>query len=163
MEYLFIDVLNFMMKAKQPVYYDPNSPTTSIQRVPKEVRKLRHDLVQEEYEELIVARRYEDIEGIADAIADMIYVLIGEAITYGINLPAVWAEVQRANMEKFSGPKRADGKQLKPKGWKPPRVLEALHERIEILHYASKEWEAREEKERQEKDLETGHQENPQS
>jgi len=41
-----------------------------------------------------------------------------------MNLPMhrLWNEVHRANMDKAGGPKRADGKVLKPEGWKPPDI-----------------------------------------
>lgn len=65
-------------------------------------------------------------ERVADAIADSIYVLVGTALEFGIPLDRVWAEVQRANMDKSNGPKREDGKQLKPDDWQPPDIAAAL-------------------------------------
>ena len=59
---------------------------------------------------------------VADGIADLIYVLLGRAIAYGIDLRPVWDEVQRANMSKEGGGKRADGKILKPPGWRAPDI-----------------------------------------
>jgi predicted HAD superfamily Cof-like phosphohydrolase len=38
----------------------------------------------------------------------------------------VVAEVHRANMHKTDGPRRADGKQLKPEGWRPADVRAVL-------------------------------------
>lgn len=67
-----------------------------------------------------------DIEAVADGLADLIYVVVGAALSFGIPLERVWSEVQRANMDKLNGPKRADGKQLKPQGWIPPRIHEAI-------------------------------------
>lgn len=67
-----------------------------------------------------------DIEQVADGLADLIYVCVGAALSFGIPLERVWAEVQRANMAKVGGPKRADGKQGKPEGWVGPRVHEAV-------------------------------------
>jgi predicted HAD superfamily Cof-like phosphohydrolase len=40
----------------------------------------------------------------------------------GIDLRPYFREVHRTNMWKLKGPKREDGKQLKPEGWKPPRI-----------------------------------------
>jgi len=67
-----------------------------------------------------------DIEGIADGLADLIVVAIGTAQAYGIDLRPVFDEVHAANMRKLDGPKRADGKQLKPEGWKGPDIRAAL-------------------------------------
>ena len=55
-----------------------------------------------------------------DGICDLLYVLFGAAVTMGFDVDPFFAEVHRANMTKLTGPKRADGKQLKPEGWKPP-------------------------------------------
>jgi predicted HAD superfamily Cof-like phosphohydrolase len=55
-----------------------------------------------------------------DGICDLIYVLLGTAVTGGFDLDPHFLEVHRANMMKLQGPKRADGKQLKPEGWQPP-------------------------------------------
>lgn len=46
-----------------------------------------------------------------------------------INLGPFFREVHRTNMHKLKGPKREDGKQLKPEGWKPPRI-KALYNKI---------------------------------
>jgi len=59
---------------------------------------------------------------IADGIADSIVVLLGTAVTYGIDLRPIWNKVQEANMAKKDGPMRADGKRLKPEGWEHPNI-----------------------------------------
>lgn len=47
----------------------------------------------------------------------------------GVDLRPFFSEVHRTNMHKLTGPKREDGKQLKPPGWKPPRI-KAMYERL---------------------------------
>lgn len=42
----------------------------------------------------------------------------------GLDLRPFFEEVHRTNMAKLGGPRRADGKQLKPADWKPPRIAE---------------------------------------
>jgi len=84
--------------------------------------------MEEELREFGEAARHRDLPEIADALADLIYVTLGTAITYGIDLRPVWDEVQRANMAKVGGPKREDGKQLKPEGWEPPNIKKALQQ-----------------------------------
>lgn len=61
-----------------------------------------------------------------DAVADLIYVALGAAVTFGVNLGPIWSAVQRTNMAKVGGAVRPDGKILKPEGWQPPNVAELL-------------------------------------
>lgn len=85
---------------------------------------LRNDLHTEEFDELCEAMADGDMPKIADSIADLIWVLTGTAVRFGIDLPEVWDEVRRANMAKF-GPgsrRRDDGKLLKPPGWVAPDI-----------------------------------------
>jgi predicted HAD superfamily Cof-like phosphohydrolase len=42
----------------------------------------------------------------------------------------IFAEIHRSNMNKLNGPKRADGKQLKPEGWKPPDIYSEVEKQI---------------------------------
>ena len=67
-----------------------------------------------------------DVTFVADGLADLIYVAIGAAVSFGIDLDPIFAEVHRTNMLKVGGATREDGKILKPAGWEPPRILEAL-------------------------------------
>lgn len=87
---------------------------------------LRTELISEELKELSDAMRAEDMAETADALADLIYVLVGTAVSFGIDLRPVWDEVQRSNMAKEGGATRADGKVLKPEGWTPPDIAGAL-------------------------------------
>jgi len=91
-----------------------------------EVGELRSALLAEEHREVQEALAEGDVAHIARELADLIYVTCGAALAYGIYLPAVVAEVHRANMSKL-GPDgtphtRPDGKVLKPPGWEPPDV-----------------------------------------
>lgn len=87
---------------------------------------LRDRLINEEAGELIAAIHDFDIPGIADGCADLIYVTIGTAVRYGIDLVPIWRAVQAANMTKANGPRRADGKILKPEGFKHPDIAGIL-------------------------------------
>jgi len=95
---------------------------------------LRWRLIDEEVnKELKPAMDRGDMIGIADGIADSIYVLIGAALEYGIPLEKVWDAVQTANMAKrdpVTGKilQREDGKILKPEGWLPPNIWQILHD-----------------------------------
>jgi predicted HAD superfamily Cof-like phosphohydrolase len=85
-------------------------------------KELRKNIVKEEYDELIDAIDNNDLPEIADGIADLIYVLLGTAVSYGIDIRPIWEEVQRTNMAKIGGSKRSDGKILKPEGWVGPDI-----------------------------------------
>lgn len=76
---------------------------------------LRQVLIQEEARELqdeLLAYKYDrgDITKIAKEAADLVYVIYGMALEFGIDIDAVLAEVHRSNMTKTSENKRADGK-----------------------------------------------------
>lgn len=84
------------------------------------------DLIVEEFKELMTAYGNRDIVEIADACADLKWVIEGLEITLNIPQQKVWDEVARSNIDKI-GPagkvlKRADGKVLKPEGWKGPDI-----------------------------------------
>lgn len=91
-----------------------------------ETLHLRTSLIAEELVELTQALNNQDMLETADALADLIYVCIGAAVTLGIDLREVWNEVQRANMAKEGGGRREDGKIMKPVGWTPPDIEAAL-------------------------------------
>ncbi len=90
------------------------------------VQALRQTLLQEEYNELQAAVAAGDLVAIAQEAADLLYVTYGLCLTYGIELNQVFAEVHRANLAKTTGPRRADGKQLKPADWQPPDIASVL-------------------------------------
>lgn len=63
-----------------------------------------------------------DLAPLAHELADLLYVTYGALDALGIDADAVFAEVHRANLAKAGGPRRADGKLLKPEGWQPADV-----------------------------------------
>ena len=103
--------------------YTSEEPTLDV---PSEVRELRVRLISEELDELRAALAVDDLVAVADAIADLLYVVYGAAVAFGIPIEEVFAEVHRANLAKLdsgAGPlERSDGKLLKPHGWKAPDV-----------------------------------------
>ena len=107
---------------------DQECPDTVQTQLPRDIRDLRMSLIREEARELLNAIDVNDLEGIADGICDLVYVAVGSGIAYGLDMVPFWEEVQRANMDKLTGPKRADGKQLKPEGWRPPDITGLLVE-----------------------------------
>ncbi|WP_045234690.1 MazG nucleotide pyrophosphohydrolase domain-containing protein [Deinococcus pimensis] len=92
---------------------------------------LRRTLVREEYEEVMeamdaVERGDTDLAPLAQELADLLYVTYGALLALGVDPDAVFEEVHRANMHKTTGPRREDGKQLKPEGWQPANVRGVL-------------------------------------
>lgn len=91
---------------------------------------LRQALIEEEVRELADAARAGDVVGVADALADIVYVAYGTAHVYGIDLDAVLDEVHASNMTKLGADgrpvRRADGKVLKGPGYRPPDVRAVL-------------------------------------
>lgn len=80
-----------------------NAPILDTPQIPSEQRsKLRVDLLQEELNELSQAIKDNDIVEIADALADLQYVLSGAVLEFGLGEKFVdlFNEVQRSNMSK---------------------------------------------------------------
>lgn len=72
---------------------------------------------------------FPDLVEIADALADIDYVVAGTRLAYGIQRKAVADEVHRSNMAKAHDGvilRDAKGKILKPEGWAPPNIRKAL-------------------------------------
>lgn len=114
------DVLKFHEKFVVHIGDHPSIP-------PEQVKRLRQSIQREEFDrELMPAMWRDDIVAISDAIADTIYVLLGTAISYGIDIRPIWDAVHATNMAKEGGNKREDGKIMKPKGWTPPDIAGLL-------------------------------------
>ena len=96
------------------------------------VHRLRVNLIEEELAELRNAGETHDLVGLADALGDLLYVVYGTAVTYGIDLEPVFSEIHRSNMSKGDPDvgARCDGKVLKGPGYSPPRVAEVLERQI---------------------------------
>lgn len=84
--------------------------------------ELRMNLIEEEFNELDAAVVEGDLDAAIDALADLTYVIYGTAVAWNVPLDRFILLVHEANMRKLRGPKREDGKQLKPEGWQPPDI-----------------------------------------
>jgi predicted HAD superfamily Cof-like phosphohydrolase len=91
-------------------------------------RELRVRLIQEEFDELKEAIAAEDLPSIAKEMADLLYVVYGTAVSYGIDMEPVFREVHRSNISKVGGHKREDGKWVKPATYSPARIEPILAE-----------------------------------
>jgi predicted HAD superfamily Cof-like phosphohydrolase len=86
-------------------------------------------LIEEEFKELQDADT--DVDTL-DALIDILVVTVGAIHSMGADAEGAWIEVMRSNFAKIdpaSGKvlKRADGKVLKPEGWKPPELARYLN------------------------------------
>lgn len=100
---------------------------------------LRHTLIQEEFTEVQsefkqLQSKLEtsnhipttDLAPLVHELADLLYVTYGAFNLLGIDANQVFAKIHQANMHKTTGPKRADGKQLKPADWQPADIQALL-------------------------------------
>ena len=113
------DVWNFHLKFGIHMSPRPSLP-------PTEVIELRGKLIREEIAETLKALEDCNLAELADGIVDSIVVLLGTAVSFGIDIRPLWDEVHRANMEKVGGGLRSDGKIMKPPGWRPPNIAGLL-------------------------------------
>jgi len=100
--------------------------------VDDQTRGLRIRLIHEEFEELKEAMAKNDLVGIAKEMADLLYVVYGTAVSYGIDMDAVFREVHRSNMSKVGGYKREDGKWVKPATYSPAAIEPILAEQVGV-------------------------------
>jgi len=118
-------IRDFMLAGNQTVRIKPTTDVTSQEKL------LRIKLMTSELSELIDAIANDDLIEIADGIADLIYVVKGTALTYGIDIEPIFNEVQRSNMSKcIDGKliKDASGKVMKPDTYSPPQLFPILDE-----------------------------------
>lgn len=67
-----------------------------------------------------------DLPEAIDGLGDLDYVVEGTRLEFGVDGGSVADEIHRANMQKGSGPVRADGKRLKPENFQPPDIATVL-------------------------------------
>jgi len=101
--------------------------------VAPKTRDLRIALIKEELGELEEAGHKQDLTKIADAIADLLYVVYGTAVSYGIDIEPVFLEVHRSNMSKGDPEivRASNGKILKSRNWTPPNLEPLLKTQAE--------------------------------
>src|SRR5690606_20937444 len=93
-----------------------NQPTSIL---PDSKIELRYNLMREENEEYLEAAKNHDMQEIADALGDMLYILCGTIIEHGLQekIEKVFDEIQRSNMSKLGADMkpiyREDGKVMK--------------------------------------------------
>jgi predicted HAD superfamily Cof-like phosphohydrolase len=69
--------------------------------VPNDLARLRHHIILEELGEYWQAAVEErDLVGVADAIGDLLYTVLGAAVIHGIDIQPIFDEIHRSNMTK---------------------------------------------------------------
>ena len=87
---------------------------------------LRIKLITEEYNEVVEAIENGNLVDIAKELSDLLYVVYGTAVSFGIDIDTVFDEVHRSNMSKLGADGRPvyrdDGKVLKGENYVPADV-----------------------------------------
>jgi predicted HAD superfamily Cof-like phosphohydrolase len=97
---------------------------------------LRVSLIREELDEYRRAAEARDLVGVADALSDLMYVVLGTYVSHGLHLHAepLFAEVHRSNMSKLDNDGepifREDGKVLKSDNFERPDLESILTRRL---------------------------------
>lgn len=96
--------------------------------LPREHLEERFNFLLEELHEFKTAITTGDLEGLADALIDIVYVAKGTAVMMGLPWRELWDDVQRANMAKVKMTGLANWKKNvgKPEGWVGPKTGEIL-------------------------------------
>ena len=88
-----------------------------------EAFSLRRQLLREETEEVLLAESWENL---TKELADLLYVTIGFAVTFGLPLVEVFERVHQSNMSKLGEDGkpiyREDGKVMKGPNYRPPEL-----------------------------------------
>jgi predicted HAD superfamily Cof-like phosphohydrolase len=137
-------VREFMAKAGQP------TPEAILEEPDEKTKALRISLLMEELLELAKASGVQvsvgyavdiedfefnvigktDIVEVADALADIEYVMHGASVAYGLKMQPIFDVVHESNMAKFGpgGYRNAVGKWIKPPDWQKPDISALLDE-----------------------------------
>ena len=123
----FDKVKEFMDAFGQEVVTKPDWPSA-------ETMELRVDLIEEEVGELneAIFDASGNLVEVADALADILYVVYGAGHAFGIDLDKCFSEVHRSNMSKLGEDGkpiyREDGKVLKGESFSEPNLKEVLYD-----------------------------------
>ena len=105
------------------------TPTANLH---ESIFNLRFKLMQEENQEYLEACKNGDLNEIADALGDMMYILCGTILAHGFQnkIELVFEEIQKSNMSKLDNDGkpiyREDGKILKGSNYFKPNISKIL-------------------------------------
>lgn len=103
-----------------------------VKNLPDNEYELRYRLMAEENDEYLQACKDNDLEQIADALGDQLYILCGTILKHGLQhkIVNIFAEIHRSNMSKLDADGkpifREDGKILKSNRYFPPDIKKIL-------------------------------------
>jgi predicted HAD superfamily Cof-like phosphohydrolase len=110
---------------------DPGSPDITN----PDLAALSIALIAEEFNELIVAIAGQDPVEVADALGDLLYVVNGAGLRFGIDLEPVFWEIHRSNLSKLPEDGvmkyREDGKVIKPETYSRPDLKPIIEKQKE--------------------------------
>lgn len=91
-------------------------------------RLYRAHLMMEELSEVLLALRRKNDLDLADGLGDLLYVIVGTAVTYGIPIEEVFDEIHRSNMtKKIRDPKSNFRMKDKGESYSPPDLESILN------------------------------------
>lgn len=119
--------MNKMQKQVEEFHKLYNVPAPQVPGIPSPERiHLRMRLIMEELAEFSQAAIDGDLIEVADAIGDLLYVVFGTAVEFGINMGPVVDEIHRSNLTKLGADgkpvHREDGKVIKGPNYQPPAI-----------------------------------------
>lgn len=119
---LLEDVAEFHAKFRTPLM---PRPTALPNVLPPELGRARLAHLREEVQEYTSAIIAGNVAAQADALVDVVYVAIGNALIQGLPFAEVWDAVHRANLQKEYAPHVAK-RLIKPPSWQPPDIAAIL-------------------------------------
>lgn len=115
-------VKEFHEKYNQPVAVkmdDPKLIELRLKLIDEEITEM-FDEVVDRFGNSFNPKQIDKVK-LTKEMADVIYVVCGMAVTFGLPLDEVFEEVHKSNMTK-TGDKREDGKVLKGPDYRPPQL-----------------------------------------
>jgi len=110
------DYMEMLREFHEMAELTANKSPTLLDQKTFELRKRLHE---EEHQEFLTAVKDRDIVEIADALGDLLYVVFGTAVAYGLNMDEIFKQIHTSNMTKRGGKKDKGGKFIKPDTYKP--------------------------------------------
>ena len=108
------------------------------QQLFKDERMYRAHLMIEELSEAVQAMAIGDEVKLADALGDLIYVVIGTAVTYNIPIQYVFDEIHRSNMTKPKRDPTDPRMRNKSDGYSPPDIQTAIEHGREMADFSER-------------------------
>ena len=118
------------LRAHAENMHDASTMLKHMAKAGSSVRCKRAELIVEEAAEVLSALSVGNSIDLADALADLAYVVYGTAVAFAIPLESVFREVHRSNMTKDTNANKhhEGGTKGKGKDYSPPDIKAAIEE-----------------------------------